>query len=132
MTLREIQSVTLLAGLRPQQPLSVLGAELDPLGRTARNARQATPFRNLSIRRHDLMYHLGMRRNVFAKSLQQKRVDNLGLLMRYLFVPKTLVELQRMARRAALHERWGRHVTLAHSGTQVVARARGECRRIRR
>lgn len=31
LTFRGIQGVALLAGFRPQQPLSVLGAELDPL-----------------------------------------------------------------------------------------------------
>lgn len=78
------------------------------------------------------MHRIGMRRNVFGESLQQKCVNDCGFFVWHLLIPKTLVKLQRMARRAALSERWGRHITLARSGMQVVARARGRNSRIRR
>ena len=40
------------------------------------------------------MYRFRMNRDVRAKSLQQKCMDNLGLVMRHLFISKTFIELQ--------------------------------------
>ena len=69
------------------------------------------------------MHRLGMRRNVFGESLQQKCVNDCGFFVWNLLIPKTLVELQRVARGAVLSERWGRYITLALGNAGFRARS---------
>src|SRR5689334_14082463 len=105
--------MALLASLAPQQPFSILGAELNPLIRIASHSWYPNPLWNLAVRRVHLVHRLRMGRDVLAELFQEKCVHHFRLFMWHLPSAKTSVELQGMTSRAILRERDWRHVALS-------------------
>src|SRR5258708_37905276 len=67
-----LQSVTLLAGFRVEQPFGIVDSELDPLGPSASNTRNTAAFGDLPVRRINLAHYVGSTCNVCAEFLLKK------------------------------------------------------------
>jgi len=114
-----VQGVALFAGFRPEQPLCIVDAELNPLRGTPRDAWDSLPARYLAVRRFDLMDGPGIRGNISLELSDEEGVDHIRLVMRSLLIAEARIELQSVTSRALTGKLDRRHVRGANRRHQA-------------
>ena len=101
------ECVTLLAGLAPEQIFRFFHPESHPLARVPRYPGHCGSFGNLTVKTDRFVNLPRMGSDVSGKALLKERVDGVRLVMRNLFLRKTLIEIEPVTPSAIFHESWG-------------------------
>src|SRR5882762_1788158 len=100
------ECVTLLAGFAPEQILRFFHPESHPLARVPRHPGHCGSFGNLTVKADRFVNLPRMGSDVFRKALRKERVYGVRLVMRNLFLRKTLIEIEPVTSSAIFHESW--------------------------